>query len=296
MGRAFGLRSNREALDQAPFFLVMHLSQKTLPFQFETSVSFFEKADAPEGMERRIGGLVSLESRDRQNEIVLQEGLDWDDFLHNGGWFNDNHSKETDGILGYPDPESLRIIEKGNKCPDGQIAPARGTWVEGYLLKGDGNERYDRIWKLGKALQQSGRRLGYSVQGGVLRRAGRDRKTIAKARVRHVAITNCPVHQDTRLEVLAKSLRAIENAELSDVEKAWESFYRALTAGQAGDQSGPRTGEGAGQLLMLESLEGDPHNLTKSEAIVYVQERYPDVSFPTAKRIVEWAVSQERAR
>jgi hypothetical protein len=268
---------------------------KAIPFQFETEISFFEKAGAAEGKQRRIGGVISLETRDRQGEVVLANGLDCSEFLANG-WFNDNHSKDTDAILGYPDPESYRIFERGEKLPDGSTGRARGVWVEGYLLKGDGSERYDRIWKLGKALQKTGRRLGYSVEGGVIRRMGLDRKTIAKARVRNVAITNCPVHADTRLEVLAKSLSVVEQL-ADDDEKFAESFYRALTAGHVppGGALGPRTGEGAGQLLIPESLEGHrPRKLSKSDAVSLVQERLPQVSRFTAQKIVGLALLQKQ--
>lgn len=266
-----------------------------IPFQFETEVSFFEKAAAPEGQERRIGGIISLETRDKQGEVVLAKGLDCSEFLANG-WFNDNHSKETDGILGYPDPNSYRIFERGEMLPDKSVAPARGVWVEGYLLKGDGSERYDRIWKLGKALQKTKRRLGYSVEGGVIRRMGLDRKTIAKARVRNVAITNCPVHGDTRLEVLAKSLSVMEQLGPSDEEKL-DALYRALTAGHVppGGALGPRTGEGAGQLLIPESLEGHrPRKLSKSDAVALVQARFPQVSKYTAQKMVGFAILQKQ--
>jgi hypothetical protein len=269
-----------------------------IPFEFSTPVSFFEKAGEQQGRQRRIGGLVSTESLDRQNEVVLQRGLDFSDFIKSG-WWNDNHSKDTAGILGYP--ERVQLFEKGERLPDGDVAPVRGTWAEGYLLD---TQKADQIWELGNALQKSGRRLGFSIEGKVERRSGKDQKTIAKARVRNVAITSCPVNTDTRLEVLAKSLRAIEEAEDTDLDRAYAAFEKALTVGGANGSLpvGPQTGAGAGQVLAPESLEHDakdPYSkktkkkkLSKSEAVAFVLTRYPGMSASAAGRIVDLTIQR----
>ena len=290
---------------------------QTIPFEFEVPVSFFEKADAPKGQQRRIGGIITTQSPDRQGEIVLQKGLDFDDFLKNG-WFNDNHSKDTDGIVGYP--EAIQFFQKGAMLPNGQRAPAPGHWAEGYLL--EGHDRADRIWKLGKALQGTGRALGYSVEGNIHRRIGpktvfkksADGKrgswvgnTIAKATVRNVAVTNCPVNVETGLAVLAKSLQAAELAELDDFEGRLDRLEKALAMGTAtgiNPPSGPQTGEGAGQVLAGQSLErkGDPRfsgkkkakdeeeeaekSLSDTEAIEWFQARVPHATLQQAARFI----------
>jgi hypothetical protein len=179
---------------------------------YAPGLTAFEKANAPEGQRRRIGGIVSTESKDRENEIVLQRGLDFSEFLHHG-WFNDNHSKSMIGVLGEPDPRSLRFVRKGEKLPNGDVAKADGHWAEGWLYEDDPDA--DKVWKKIRALEKSptGRRLGFSIEGVIQRRAGSDNKIIAKAKVRHVAITHCPVNTDTRLDALAKSLSAVERSE-----------------------------------------------------------------------------------
>ena len=48
-----------------------------LPFDIEFPVSVFKKADAPKGQQRRIGGIASIETKDKQDEIVLAKGLDF---------------------------------------------------------------------------------------------------------------------------------------------------------------------------------------------------------------------------
>lgn len=154
-------------------------------FDFDVPVSFFEKADAEPGKERRIGGIATLETKDRQGEVILARGVDFSDFVQNG-WFNDNHSKNTTDILGYP--EKAKFFRKNEQLPNGEVSTAAGHWVEGYLLNTPGA---DKVWELGRALAQTKRRLGFSVEGRIEKRTGPLQKTIARALVRNVAITNC---------------------------------------------------------------------------------------------------------
>lgn len=223
---------------------------RSIPFDFEMPLSFFEKADAPAGKKRRIGGILSTEHIDQQGEKILQRGLDFRPFLKSG-WFNDNHSRATTDILGYP--EGVTVFAKGQRLPDGQVAESNTTWVEGYLLK---SPKAREVWELGKALAETGRRLGFSVEGRITQRMGPDRKTIAKAVVRNAAITNCPVNDNSRLEILAKSLQAVADSEPDALEKML-SMGTPATPGTP--PAGPQTGEGAGQVLAGESLESKLH-------------------------------------
>jgi hypothetical protein len=273
----------------------MEYALRDLPFDFEVPVTFFEKADAGAGQTRRIGGLISTETRDRQKEKILQRGLDLMPF-HTGGWYNDNHDKKTGGIIGYPDV--VKSYDVGEALPDGNVAKAAGTWAEGYLLD---TPRATEVWDLGKALQKTGRHLGFSVEGSIQKRVGTDRKTIAKATVRNVAVTGCPVNTDSKLEILAKSLEAVEAAEQSEVEKA-------LTMGEPGaPPTGARTGEGAGQVLGKESLEHDEttseckekkektkKSLTDAEAVAWVQSKMPTADLATSCRLVELTKNLKR--
>lgn len=281
----------------------------SLPFAFEVPISFFEKADAEPGRHKRIGGIITTETKDRQGEIILQRGLDFGDFL-TYGWYNDNHSKATTDILGYP--EKVAYFQKGAKLPDGTIAKANGHWAEGYLLD---TEKANKVWELGQSLQKSGRRLGYSVEGAIDKRTGQDRKVIAKARVKNVAITNCPVNGDSRLEILAKSLAAYEEAadhEAEELEKALG--MGTATPGVA--PVGPQTGMGAGRVLVGQSLETDKKlkrqlnmfddaddedddrkvkkSLSAEEAVAWVRSRLPHVSLSTAGRIVDLTLALKR--
>jgi len=272
------------------------------PFRVFVEAEVFEKAGAPAGQRRRIGGIVSTEQPDQEGEVVLQRGLDFKPFLKSG-WFNDNHSQATaDGVLGYP--AEVKMVRKGEMLPSGRKAEANAHWVEGYLLPGW--KPAQKIWELGKSLQDTGRRLGFSIEGKIQQRTGPKNvfkkskdggkgewvgNTIAKAVVRNVAITNCPVNQDTGLEVLAKSLM--------DADR----LSKMVTAGVASPTgeipSGVRTGDGAARVLAPRSLEwaGDPRfarkrkkrvrkSLTTREACRWVTDRRPTMSKAQVERFV----------
>ena len=259
-------------------------------FRIYSPLSFFEKADAEEGKQKRIGGIISTENLDKQGEVIVQKGLDFGYFEKNG-WFNDNHSKDTDGVVGAPD-QPVKRFQKGDILPDGSIAPSNCSWAEGYMFD---TPRAKRIWETGHALTKANgnRRLGFSIEGSVLRRAGDMGKRVVQAMVRNVAITNCPVGEDTRLLAFAKSMQEaqghvdedaywVHDADLED----GEDYYKALTMGAPsgptpGDPpAGPRTGEGAGEVLAEESLEedekevGEAAALSKSEAIEIIKSQF----------------------
>jgi len=261
-------------------------------FHFYSPLSCWLDKSKPEGEQRRIGGIVSTESKDREDEVVLARGLDFSEFLKDG-WFNDNHSKSTAGPVGFP--EAARMVQKGEKCPNGDVAPNHGWYAEGHLL--DGHGPADDIWNFAKALSKTSgkRRLGFSIEGVIQRRTGADRKIIAKAKVRNVAITNCPVNTETGLSVLAKSLRQAEEDELSDLIKA------EVQAAMAAEEEEKALTSGSGAALIPESLEQDPKNtsfgskkvkksLTRREAFLWAMDNIPDADPATLVRFVDQTI------
>lgn len=249
-------------------------------FAFECPVSVFKAESEPEGRKRRIGGIISTENPDRQKEVILQDGLTFDEFLKHG-WFNDNHSQGTTDILGYPD--SVKSFKRGETLPDGTTAESNGTWVEGYILP---TKKGDEIWELAQGLKNTDRRLGYSVEGSIEERSGPADNIIAKAKVRNVAITNCPVNTDARLEILARSLAAYGKV-----------LNRSMSMTDAQGSAGPvkpnrpYTGRGAGQAISKESLAGAKRKrkhqpLTRSEAVAYVKSQIPGVCEAWARALV----------
>jgi hypothetical protein len=182
-----------------------------LPFgaeDAELAKGFMIKAgEGADAGKRIIEGIASTDSRDQQNEIVDQSGLDWTEFLRSG-WFNDNHGKSAGDIVGYP--TDVKFFAKGSVLPDGQVAPFNCHWVRGYLLAG--HAPADNIWTAAMSLQRSAdqtRRMGQSIEGSIVERHAADRRVVRRAKVRNVAITHCPVNADTTLSAFAKSMSAL---------------------------------------------------------------------------------------
>ena len=195
------------------------MASPTHDFVFYTQAQVFENlSKSSEKRHMRIGGPIGSECEDIAKEVVVQKGLNYDDFLGLRGFFNKNHSADTLDILGAP--ESVKLYEAGEKMPDGQIAKHATTWVEGFLYDtAKGRETYE----LAKAMQGSGRSLGFSIEGHVEERSGPGNRTISKARIQNVAITHVPCNPDARLEVL---LRSVSHANASG-----ESFKKTMTIG-----------------------------------------------------------------
>jgi hypothetical protein len=200
-------------------------------FQIDAEFDVFEKSEDKE-KSRKICGYVSTETLDQQGEQLIQKGLDFSYFLEKG-WFNDDHGKTTADILGYP--EKINFVN------------GKGWYVEGYLLKG--YKKADDIWELANALKKSGdtRKLGFSVQGKIINRAG---NKVRKAFIRHVAITAWPVNPECKMEIIAKSF--CNHSEEEDCIKCNNECIKALTAGYETD-SAKATG---GDAIREQSLEG----------------------------------------
>lgn len=272
-------------------------------FQLGGESLIFEDLSKAKGSQRRIGGVISTETRDRQQEIVIQKGLNFDHFLR-AGFYNDNHSKDTDAVIGWP--EYVQTFKKGEKLPDGTLAKSNCTYAEGYLLEGDGSTRADRIWSLSQALAKSSspRRLGFSIEGTVTKRLGQARKIVAEADVTACAVTTSPVNTETKLETLAKSLTIV--ASLPDDLDRLEQIHKALTMGTGQIPLGPVTGEGAGSILSPESLESDlkedgvekkpkrRKKLSKAEAVAWVQTVIPNLRKGQIERLVDAAIQLEQ--
>jgi len=142
---------------------------------------------------RKHGGYFSTSEKDRQGEEIIQKGLVVKPFA-DYGFYNDNHSPDTDALIGFPEIVEFR----------------KGGWYnEGYVIKG--TQRADKIWELAKALNDipdERRRMGYSVEGSVLER--KNGSQIVKARVDLVAITNRNVNPKSTWNILKKSFCSCE--------------------------------------------------------------------------------------
>jgi len=237
-------------------------------FRFDIEVEAFEKARPDGGTGRFIGGFVSTDHMDRQQEIIIQEGMDFSPFLK-GGWFNDNHDKATDSLVGYPTAAELR--------PYPNDPMHKGWYVEGELL--DGHPRADSLWQLAQSLKKSGKRkLGFSVEGSIDERDVKNPKVVRKATVREVAITRCPVNTKVSLDILAKSLAV-----------GYGGPGPSATSPEPGD-AGPVTREALEGVTptTIGKKKKKKKKLSKSTAIRLLQMINPKVSRSLAERIVNY--------
>lgn len=222
--------------------------------------------EAPELAKKRwIQGIASTEDRDLQDEIVVQNGIDTSYFLKYG-YINDDHKPGPEHKVGEP------VEARATKA---------GLWIKAFLYKGGGNERSDYWWELMQTLERSDakRKVGFSIQGKVTRRAG---KSILKCWLQDIAITASPVNTKTWAEIvksLSKSRwcvhpwRSIEKsckgcpgrASCSTVEDE----EKALMAGSPGGRALiPQSLEGSAKVQTYKSL---PEFLSKPEAISLLQ-------------------------
>lgn len=221
-------------------------------------VEIVEKAGENIDETRPIGGWCSTEDLDRQDEVVVAKGLDFSEFV-SFGYFNDNHKQDTSSVLGYPRTAML----KGDRW-----------YTEGNLITG--YPPADKVWELAKALSKSRapRRLGFSIEGKVLQRDGGNR--IVRAKVRNVAITNCPVNTACTWDIISKAFSTEDRVE--------QAAHKALAQRQALVQSGAAVGKD------VAFLRAD--SLSFGEAVDRLQRLRPHYSAETCARVVSYAMNR----
>lgn len=208
-----------------------------------------------------IEGVASVEKPDLQGETVILKGMDLGYFVKRG-FFNDNHSKDTDAKVGIP-TEANVVSEDG----------VHKLMVKGYMLD---TPRAKAIIDLAESLEKSGsdRRLGFSVEGKVKERDG---KIVKKSFLKDIALTAEPISVGTYMNI-CKSLsdRIAQDGYVEDEVQSFDQYefldrvVNTITetiakALEAGFQRPPESG---GSALRNESLEGDIKNqdIPKEEA------------------------------
>lgn len=162
---------------------------------FNDEFSFYvpfdiEKSEVTQNGEKQmiIGGYASTADRDRQDDAIVQRGIDFSEFL-DYGYLNYNHDNSI--IVGYPIKEGCKV-------------DSHGFYVKAKLL--NGVQQAEDMYQAAIALERANapRRLGFSVEGKVL---SRDKNgNITRCKIYNVAITNSPVNTNCTWDVLAKSM------------------------------------------------------------------------------------------
>lgn len=195
---------------------------------------------------RWIQGIASTNSKDLQGEIVDQNGIDFSYFLKHG-YFNDDHKATKVG-----EPTEAKLTRDG-------------LWVKGFLYKspaGVNKTRADEYWELMNQLNasDSNRRVGFSIQGKVLRREG---STIKKCWIQEVAITTQPVNTATWAEI-CKSL----SSQPWDLSKAPDEDDKDE---KSKDDTDKALAVAGGSPLVPESLEGKAKDQGMGKSMSYLE-------------------------
>lgn len=223
--------------------------------------------------EWRIRGLASTSNKDRQGEIVSQDGLDLSPIFKKRAVFNDNHKPGIENVVG--------IIDGAKKTEQGLV-------LEGRLFKN--HDKAKAIYQIMNSLGKEDRgRLGLSVEGTIKERAGEDGKLIKRAVISACAITMSPVNEDTYVD-LAKSL-GTDNLDFSEMAQLAidEDLNKSLGVGSAYATSTPAqlTGgdalaqEGFGDKKKKKKLKPLTSIMAKSmisEVLTKLQVLYPEYS------------------
>ncbi len=194
-------------------------------FKFWLPAQIVEKANPKTGkIKRVIQGIASTSDRDLQGETVEQLGIDYEYFTKHG-YFNDDHKTGNENRVG--EPTDVKLTKNG-------------LFVRGILYEGPGKERADAIWNHMNALDSNGssRRMGFSIEGKIVRRAG---TSVRKCWLQNIAVTAAPVNTKTWAEIV-KSLAANKPLHCAD-----EDEEKALAVG-------------GGHPVVPESLDRDKKN------------------------------------
>jgi hypothetical protein len=223
---------------------------------------------------RWIQGIASTDGRDLQGEILEQNGIDLTYFLKHG-YFNDDHKSGPEFKVGQPTEAKLT---------------KNGLWVKGFLFKNPNSTeetRADYYWNLMNQLQASGsdRKVGFSIQGKVIRRNG---TKIEKCWIQDIAITTQPVNVATWAEI-AKSLSTQKWDIVKDAEDKDCSCEGTCTCGAKTKNKTEKTEKAcaAGGPTDVESLDGKATNVTVAKSMLTRVEAEAIIKSETGLKDVE---------
>lgn len=170
-------------------------------------------------------GIASNEARDAQEEVVVQQGMDFAPLLRSG-IVNWDHLPGPENIIGEPLHGEIR---HGANGPEFFLRS---------LIYVEEKPRAREAWATAEAMKKAGnrRQLGWSVEGSTLRRTG---SHIVRSEVRHVALTHQPVNETTWATIAKSMALAANGATVSTLAAAepvmLENLDRKITSVLWGD-------------------------------------------------------------
>jgi hypothetical protein len=193
--------------------------------------------------EWKIAGLASTESMDQQGETIMQKGIDLSPIDQKRGYFNFDHLKGPENLVG---------------TIDGYSQTGNGLYVYGKLFKN--HDKAKSVYQIMSSLGKSDTgRVGLSVEGKILKRNPNNPKVIEKCQIDKVAITFNPVNQQTYAD-LVKSMSGGAEIEFNATEDSYndEAPVSTYTADQVLSIVEKALGVGAGYTQAPNTLtDGD---------------------------------------
>lgn len=138
-----------------------------------------------------IRGYASTPDLDLQGDIVQPSGIDID-YFKSSGWINYEHQQDAKSTIGAPTENCHIDFQKG-------------LFVEAKLFKD--NPLAKEMWDLANSIEKNGigRKLGFSIEGGIRKRNDRDNRIIEDLEIRNIAITKNPANPKATWEMFMKS-------------------------------------------------------------------------------------------
>lgn len=222
----------------------------------------------------RLGGIASTADKDADNEYLDPNGFDIKPLLESGmvNWHHQAKGQPA-AIIGEPTKAEIR---------------KDGLYIETDLYPS--SEIARQVWDLANTLDKNSktRRLGYSIEGKVLKRKSDDKKSpdynhIVQAVITGVAITHMPKNPKTFANIIKGDIDP-EDYEEEEVETEEEKKEeKAMTTENAA-------------AVKRESLLGAPKFLTKGETLDKLFQDIPGISIDKAEQIYQLIKSISMAK
>lgn len=145
-----------------------------------------------------ISGLASTPDVDYQGEEIIPDGIDYKTVFKQNGWITYEHGKDVSDIIG--EPVDAYVDDEG-------------FHIKGKLYKNSAKAK--EVWDFQNAVEketESGRTLGFSIEGPVISRDPMNPNVITKMQVKNVTVTYHPANPNARMEVATKSISTEDTA------------------------------------------------------------------------------------
>jgi hypothetical protein len=147
-----------------------------------------EKSEVSSDDERPVSGLASCDERDADGDDVMQKGMDFTPLLTEGviNW-DHNRVQSPHNVLGRI--RTAEIVDPDHQAMRRVGATGVGCFVKGFLWpESYGHAGANETWALSKAMADTGRPLGWSIEGRVRERKGKRLSPLFAAQTRKMSM------------------------------------------------------------------------------------------------------------